>query len=138
MNACYGPNGGLPSYHLDAVVAGAPVVTRWDPCPYSLIHQADVNGQVAALLDAASVPARTVNWAGDDPASVQEWCAYAAELAGLRAEVQVHERPGTQRGAVADTSVRRSITGPCEVGWREGIRMSLEARHPGSMKEATP
>ena len=35
MNASYGPNGGLPVYHLDAAVAGQRVTTRWDPCPYS-------------------------------------------------------------------------------------------------------
>ncbi|MBO0729740.1 MAG: NAD(P)-dependent oxidoreductase, partial [Acidimicrobiaceae bacterium] len=35
MNASYGPQGGLPAYHLDAVAAGDPVTTRWDPCLYS-------------------------------------------------------------------------------------------------------
>jgi nucleoside-diphosphate-sugar epimerase len=137
MNACYGPGGGLPAYQLDAVVAGSPVVARWEPSPYSLIHQDDVNTQAAALMEAASVPATIVNWAGDEPATVREWCSYAASLAGLAAEVSVEERPASQRGAVADTGRRRAITGLCKVGWREGIRETLIARHPGLVKEMT-
>ena len=88
MNASYGDNGGLPTYHLDWVVAGEPVVTRWDPCRYSLIHQDDINGQLEAMLDAASVPATIVNWAGDETPSVQEWCAYMGELSGRTADVR--------------------------------------------------
>jgi hypothetical protein len=73
MNAAYGPNGGLPAYYLNAVVAGRSVTTRWDPCLYSPIFQEDIYAQTAALLDAARVPATIVNWAGDEPVSVWEW-----------------------------------------------------------------
>lgn len=133
MNASYGPNGGLPAYHLDAVVAGRPVVCRHDPAPYSLIHQDDINEQVAPLLDAASVPATIVNWAGDEHATVQEWCRYVGELVGVAADVSVKEEPGTLLGSIADKTKRAAITGPCRVGWREGIRATLEARHPGAV-----
>lgn len=130
MNASYGPNGGLPAYHIDTVVAGRPVVTRWDPCPYSPIHQDDINAQVEALLGAASVPATIVNWAGDEPVTVQEWGAYTGELLGLSAEVIANEIPGTLRGSIADNTKRLAITGPCRVGWREGFAATLAARHP--------
>ena len=50
---------------------------------YSPIHQDDINTQTEALLDAAAVPATIVNWAGDEPVSVQEWCAYVGELDGI-------------------------------------------------------
>lgn len=129
MNASYGPNGGLPAYHLDAVASGQPVTTRWDPCLYSPIYEDDINEQVPALLDAASVPALIVNFAGDEPVSVQEWVAYMAELAGRPAEVVVQDSPGTLRGSVADVSRRRDITGPCKVGWREGLERTWNARH---------
>ncbi|MBO0731759.1 MAG: hypothetical protein J2P57_21045, partial [Acidimicrobiaceae bacterium] len=128
MNASYGPQGGLPAYHLDAVAAGDPVTTRWDPCLYSPIYQDDINVQVAPLLDAASVPATIVNWAGDEAVSVQEWAAFAGELAGREATVVVQDAPGTLRGSVADVSRRRAFTGPCQVGWREGFRRTYEAR----------
>jgi len=130
MNASYGPNGGLVAYHLDSVVAGEPVTTRWEPCRYSPIFQDDINAQAAALLGAASVPATIVNWAGDEVVTVQEWCAYGASLAGVTPTVNVTELPGTLRGSVADVRRRASITGPCTVGWKEGVRRTLAARHP--------
>lgn len=129
MNASYGPNGGLPAYHMASVVAGEPVVTRWDPCMYSPIHQDDINEQAEALLHAAAVPALIVNWAGDEPVSVQEWAAYMGQLAGREAQVVVQEQPGTLRGSVADNTRRLAATGPCRVGWREGLRRTYEARH---------
>jgi nucleoside-diphosphate-sugar epimerase len=131
MNASYGPNGGLPIQHLDAVLAGQPVRTRWDPCTYSPIHEDDINTQVAALLDAAAVPAPVVNWAGDTPVSVQEWSAYFGELTGRQPKVEVVEQPGTQPGAIADVSRRAALTGPCTVSWRDGMRQSWSVRHPG-------
>src|SRR5207249_4028779 len=91
----YGPNGGLPTMHLDAIAAGNPVTTRWDPCPYSPTHQDDINTQSAALLDAASVPATIVNWAADEAVSVQEWARYMGELTGTVAdEVDDHVAVG--------------------------------------------
>lgn len=131
MNASYGPNGGLPAYHLDTVVAGQPVATRWDPCLYMPIYQDDINEQASALLDAASIPATIVNWGGDEAVSVQEWAAYMGELAGRKAEVVVQEQPGTLRGSVIDFSKRQSFTGPCKVDWRDGLRRTFEGRHPG-------
>jgi nucleoside-diphosphate-sugar epimerase len=129
MNASYGPNGGLPAYHLDAVVAGQPVTTRWEPCMYMPIHQDDINEQTAAMLDAASVPATIVNWGGDEPVSVQEWVAYMGELAGVTPELIVQPLPGTHIGSVASTARRHAITGPCTVGWKDGLRRTYEARH---------
>jgi nucleoside-diphosphate-sugar epimerase len=130
MNASYGPTGGLPAYHLDAVAAGTPVTARFDPAPYSPIHQDDINGQLEPLLGAAGVPATILNWAGDEVVSVQEWCAFGGELAGTEATVVVKERPGKPRGQIADTSRRLAITGPCQVSWRDGLRQTFAARHP--------
>jgi nucleoside-diphosphate-sugar epimerase len=130
MNASYGSNGGLPAYHLDAVRAGRPVVTRWEPCPYSPIFQDDINEQVEPLLAAAAVPAPIVNWCGDEVVSVQEWTAYLGELTGLPTEVVVDEQPGSHRGMVCDPTIRASLTGPCRVGWREGMRRMVETRPP--------
>ena len=129
MNASYGPNGGLPTYHLDWVMADRPVVTRWNPCRYSLIHQDDINDQLESLLDAASVPATIVNWGGDETPSVHEWCTYMGELTGRTPDVRVVEIANSLRGSIADVSKRISITGPCKVSWRDGIRQVFEERH---------
>jgi len=130
MNAAYGANGGLPAYHLDGVVARQTIYLRWDPAPYSPIHQDDINEQTEALLGAASVPATIVNWAGDEPVTAQEWCAYFGELTGLRPDVVTREIPGTQRGIVLTSEARRALTGPCKVEWRDGMRRMFEARYP--------
>ena len=130
MNASYGPNGGLPAYHLDWIVGGQPVVVRWDPCPYSVIHQDDINVQAEALLAAASVPATVVNWGGDEAVSPQEWCAYFGELTGRTPEDVVKDMPGTHRGSILDPAARRAITGPCTVGWRDGMRRLVAERYP--------
>ena len=128
MNASYGPNGGLPTQHLDAIAAGNPITTRWDPCPYSLIHQDDINAQTEALLGAASVPATVVNWAGDEGVAVQEWASYMGELTGNDVVVNVVDTPGTLRGSIASDTKRASFTGPCTVGWKDGIRRVWESR----------
>ena len=130
MNASYGPNGGLPAFHADMIAAGTPVSTRWDPCMYSPIYEDDINDQVGALLEAATTPATIVNWAGDEPVAAQEWFAYACELMGVDAEIGVTPIPNTLRGSIADNAKRLSITGPCAVGWREGMRRTVAARHP--------
>ena len=133
MNASYGPNGGLPTYHMDWLIGQVPVVTRWDPCTYSPIHQDDINDQAEALLAAASVPATIVNWAGDEGVSVQEWCAYLGKLTGIVPEVQVKVIPGTLRGSIADPTKRLALAGPCKVGWREGFKRTLEQRYPNGV-----
>lgn len=130
MNASYGPNGGLPTYQMDWMVADQPIIARWDPAPYSIIHQDDINDQVEALLDAASVPATVVNWGGDETPTVEEWCRYIGELTGKVPNMQVKPIPNTLRGSIADNTKRLAITGPCKVSWRNGIRRTLESRYP--------
>lgn len=138
MNASYGPNGGLPAMHVDALVEGRSVTTRWNPCMYSPIYEDDINMQVGALLEAASTPALIVNWGGDEAVSVQEWAAYAGELMGIDPTIEVVPIDGTLRGSIADTTRRASITGPCTVDWREGIRRTVAARHPDKLVEPVP
>ena len=128
MNASYGDNGGLLTYHLDWILAGQPVYVKWDPAMYSPIHQDDINAQVEPLLGAASVPATIVNWGGDEPVSAQEWCAYLAELTGREADVVVREVPGGIRGIILDNTRRMAITGPCTVTWRDGLKRVVASR----------
>jgi nucleoside-diphosphate-sugar epimerase len=130
MCAAYGDQGGLPAWHLHAVAAGEPVVARWDPLPYSPIHDDDICAQLEPLLQAASVPATIVNWGGDEPASVQEWCAHFGTLLGVEPNVVTQEIPGASIGSVADHTKRIAITGPCRVGWREGYRRLAEQFYP--------
>jgi len=134
MGLAYGERGGVPVWHLQAIAAGKPVVVRWDPLPYSPIHYDDINAQIPALLDAASVPATIVNFAGDTPVSVQQWCAYFGELLGVTPHVQVQSVPGASVGSVGDHAKRVSITGPCQVDWRDGFKALAQHYYPDRVK----
>jgi nucleoside-diphosphate-sugar epimerase len=134
MGSAYGDRGGLPLWHLQAIAEGKPVVARWDPLPYSPIHYDDINAQVEALIDAATVPATIVNWAGDVPVTVQEWSHYFGELLGVDVELQVQVVPGASIGSVGDHTKRSSITGPCKVGWRDGFRDMAALYYPDRVK----
>jgi nucleoside-diphosphate-sugar epimerase len=130
MCAAYGERGGMPVWHMHAIAAGEPVHTRWDPMPYSPIHDDDISAQLEPLLGVACVPATIVNWGGDEPVSVQQWSAYLGELLGIDANVVVDEVPGASIGSVGDHSKRAAITGPCRVHWRDGIRRVAEQLYP--------
>jgi nucleoside-diphosphate-sugar epimerase len=134
MGAAYSDQSGLPVWHLDAVAAGEPVHTRWDPMTYSPIHDDDICAQLEPLLDAGSVPATIVNWAGDEPVSVQEYTAFFGELLGVAPEVVVTEIPGASHGSVADHTRRSELTGPCTVGWRDGFRRVAEFFYPDRVR----
>ena len=136
MGAAYGDRGGLPVWHLHAIAAGKPVRTRWDPMPYSPIHDDDIAAQLEPLLGAASVPATIVNWAGDEPVTVQQWSAYFGELLGVEARVVVEPAPGASIGSVSDATKRRAIAGACRVGWREGFRRAAQHFHPDRVRTA--
>jgi nucleoside-diphosphate-sugar epimerase len=129
MNVSYGPNGGLPAYQLDAIVAGEPVVVqqgRASVC--NPIDERDIAAQVPGLLEVAMVPARILNWSGDDAVEVEEYCRYLAGLAGLPV------RFAPSRDAIhhfrLDNSERQRLLGPCKVSWREGLHDLLAARYP--------
>jgi nucleoside-diphosphate-sugar epimerase len=132
MNAAYGPAGGVPAFHLNAIAAGETVRLRFDPSPYSLIHERDIIEQLPAMLAAASTPATIVNWGGDQPVAAQEWCTYIGELLGVSPNVEIHEAPGSQKGVVADRAKRISLVGECGVDWREGVRELVQTRGPGT------
>jgi nucleoside-diphosphate-sugar epimerase len=130
LNAPYAPmNGLLPTIHMDMIMAGKDVTVRWDPSPYSPIHTDDMCDQVEAMLGAASVPATIVNWAGDEIVTAQEWCSQVAELGGKTVKIKVHPVEGSHRGSVADTTKRKSFTGPCKIPFKEGFRRVFEARY---------
>ena len=130
LNSAYGPDGTyLPTSNMDAVVNGRAVPARWDPHPHAPIHLDDIVGQLEAMLDAASVPATIVNWAGDDQVTIQQWSQYAAGYCGRAATVEVRPVPGTTRSNLADVTRRLAITGPCAVRFEPAFRAIYEQRY---------
>jgi nucleoside-diphosphate-sugar epimerase len=134
MGAAYSERGGLPGAHMRAVAAGQPVKTRWDPCTYSPTHQDDINDQIEPMLAAAGIPAHIVNWCGDEAVSVQQWAAFAGEVLGRPATVEVQEIPGASHGTVGDPEHRKTLTGPCKVSWKDGFRRTLQTLFPDQAK----
>jgi nucleoside-diphosphate-sugar epimerase len=129
MNVSYGPNGGLPAYQFEAILAGQPVVVqegRASVC--NPIDERDIDAQVPGLLEAATVPGRILNWSGDDAVRVEDYCRWMAELADLPVRFQ----PGCEgiHHYRLDNSERQRLLGPCKVSWREGLRDMIAARHP--------
>lgn len=130
MNVSYSSNGGLPAYHLDAIMQGKEIVLpasgeAW----YTCIHQDDINRQIEGLLAVASVPATVVNWSGDEAVDVRTWCEYFAELAGR----EVHFREDDSQSIpsrVTDNQRRIELIGPCNIGWQEGFAAMAKARYP--------
>ncbi len=131
MNVSYSSNGGLPAYHLDAIMRGEEIVLppggeAW----YTCIHQDDINRQVEGLLAAASVPATIVNWSGDEPVDARSWCQYLGELAG-REPVFREDDSQSIPSRVTDNQRRLALVGPCRVSWREGFAAMARERYPG-------
>jgi nucleoside-diphosphate-sugar epimerase len=129
MNVSYGPNGGLPAYQFDTMLAGQPVKVLADRSSVcSPIYQDDIIAQIAGLLTAASVPATIVNWGGDDPVDVETYCEYMGQLADLKPQFQ-RVSDGI-RHTVTDNTRRRELVGDCRVKWQNGMRRMVEVRHP--------
>ena len=133
LNVPYGDNGGWPAFHLEMLLANQPVPVHTDaPSLYNPIHDDDIAAMLPALLDAAGVPATIVNWGGNDPVSIEEWCAYLGELTGL--DGATVETDQTLESVTIDTTRMQELVGTTTVDWRDGFRRMVEARHPELLK----
>ena len=137
MGAAYSDQSGLPVWHLDAVAAGEPVHTRWDPMTYSPIHDDDICAQLEPLLDAATR-------AGDDRELGRRRAGERAGVLGVLRRAARRRRRGGGDGdpgrvvrlGRATTPSAASITGPCAVGWRDGFRRVAEHFYPDRVRSS--
>jgi UDP-glucuronate 4-epimerase len=133
LSVPYGDAGGWPWYHLMMMKAGVPIPVHPDgPSVYNPIHEDDYVAHLARLLELADVPATTLNWGGSEPASIEDWTAWLAELTGLEAKLEPSER--ALGSLELDLGRMHAALGRTRVGWREGIRRMLEARGPELLK----
>jgi UDP-glucuronate 4-epimerase len=129
LNVPYGNNGGWPSFHLELMIAGQPVAVHTDkPSIYNPIHEDDIIRTIPRLLEAASVPATIVNWAGKDQVSVEEWCEYMGKLTGLTPKFDYTEN--TLQSVAVDTTKMHRLIGETQTAWHDGFRRMIETRHP--------
>jgi UDP-glucuronate 4-epimerase len=129
LSVPYGDRGGWHAVHLHMMINGSKIPVHVDaPSVYHPLHERDIAHMVPALLEAASVPATVVNWGGDMPVSIEEWCTFLGELTGLEA----HFEPtvDTIDSVQLDLTRMHEIAGPTTVDWTHGMREMVEARHP--------
>ncbi len=129
LNTVYGSAANLPSMHIRQMLAGETVVLPSDPNNHSPIHVDDMCAQVEALLEAASVPATIVNWAGDEVISAQRWCADAAAMLGIAPWIEVRSGPNVPPSNIASVDRRRAITGPCTISFGDGLARLVADHH---------
>jgi UDP-glucuronate 4-epimerase len=135
LNVPYGDNGGWPFFHMEMMLAGTPIpVPPGGPARYNPIHEDDVVATLPDLLAAASVPAVTVNWCGEQTVGLQEWCGVIGELVDREPIFEVSDR--ALRGNPTDASRLRELTGGTAVDWRDGMRRMVAAFHPELVRAA--
>ena len=113
---------------VDSILADRPVFAVHDPQPLSVIHIDDMCAQVEALLAAARVPARILNWASEEVVTVQEIAARVAARTGRSPRFQIGAPPGVAKGAALDTSRLRPIVGSCSQRFAARIDEIIDAR----------
>ncbi|HWF16866.1 MAG TPA: NAD(P)-dependent oxidoreductase [Acidimicrobiales bacterium] len=129
LSVPYGDNGGWPAIHLHMMLSGHAIPVHVDaPSVYHPLHADDIFAMVPRLLAAAAVPAVTVNWGGSEPVSIEEWCTYLGELAGVEASFD----PTTQTidSVQIDTTRMHELAGRTTVPWRDGMRRMARILHP--------
>ncbi len=129
LNTPYGSNGGWPYYHLMMIKHGTPIPVHTDaPSQYTLFHQDDINRTVAGVVESATVPARIINWSGQEHVSIEEWCTYLGQLIGIEPKFEYTEK--TLESVMTDNTKMRELVGPAKVSWKDGLRRMVEDRHP--------
>jgi nucleoside-diphosphate-sugar epimerase len=137
LNTPYGNTGGWPYYHLLMMKAGVPIPVHRDaPSRYTLFHERDIVRTLPGLVEAASVPARIVNWCGTEHVAIEEWCAHLAELTGLEPKLEPTER--TLESVMTSDARMRELVGPARVPWKDGIREMVEKLAPELLKSGAP
>ncbi len=129
LSVPYSDNGGWPAIHLHMMLSGHAIPVHVDaPSVYHPLHADDIFAMVPRLLAAASVPAVTVNWGGSEAVSIEEWCTYLGELAGVEARFD----PTTQTidSVQIDTTRMHELAGRTTVPWRDGMRRMARVLHP--------
>jgi len=129
LNVPYGDNGGWPYFHLMMMKNNSPIPVHPDkPNLFTLIHEDDIIRSAPALLAAATVPAKIVNWAANETVSIEEWCAYMGELTGLQPQFMYTEQ--TIGSVAASNAELQKIAGPTTVHWRQGLQRMIENKNP--------
>lgn len=119
LSAPYGDDWGWPAAHLAKVLAGEAITIHPDGNVFSLLHVDDIIDMLPRLAAVATVPARAVNLAGDEPVSIEEWVAELGRLVGV--EPVFEPSTGVLRSIPVDVSLMHELVGSASIDWRTGM-----------------
>lgn len=129
LNVPYGTGGGWPYMHLQMLKHNSPIAVHVNkPSLFAPIHEEDIVRTIPGLLNAASVPARIVNWAGSETVSIEEWCEYLGELVGVKPEFVYTDK--VLGSVLVSNAEMLKLAGPTQVTWKDGLRRMVETKNP--------
>lgn len=136
IGAVYGPDATGPAVRLDRMIRGKEVwVNPTEPREASVMWVDDAVRLAIKAFTAGAVPPTVVNFCGDDPVSIEDYCRYAGELLGIEPRFRYTDE--TYPANTMDTTRMHEVLGECAVGWRDGFRRLVQARYPDSVKTQT-
>jgi nucleoside-diphosphate-sugar epimerase len=125
----YGPEGGAPADRLEMMLAHKPIRLYPDkPNNYNPMYEDDYVEFGIRAMEIAATPPIVVNWAGSETVSIEEYCTYMGELVGV--EPIFKYTPDAHTPLWPDVTYMHEVLGRTKVGWRDGFRRMIEARHP--------
>jgi len=125
----YGPEGGTPTDRLEMILQGKPIRLHSDkPNNYNPIYEDDYVDLGIRAMEVAALPPITVNWAGSETVSAEDYCAYMGKLIGI--EPIFEYTPEAHTPLWPDVTYMHEVLGRTKIHWRDGFRRMIEARHP--------
>jgi len=125
----YGPQGGAPADRLDMMLAHKAIRLYPDkPNNYNPIYEDDYVELGIRAMEVAATPPIVVNLARSETVSVEDYCAYMGELVGV--EPVFTYTADAHTPLWPDVTYMHEILGTTKVGWRDGFRRMIAARHP--------
>ena len=125
----YGPEGGAPAARFEAMLRGEAVKLHIDaPNNFNPIYEDDYVELGIRAMEVAATPPVVVNWSGSETVSIEDYCTYMGELAGIEPKFEYADDVHTPLWS--DTTLMHEILGRTKVHWRDGMRRMIEVRHP--------
>jgi nucleoside-diphosphate-sugar epimerase len=126
----YGPLGGAPADRLDRILAGREIVLHPDaPNNYNPVYEDDYVRLGLRALQVARTPPVTVNWAGSETVSAEDYCSLLGELVGRPVRIRYDE--AAPWPLWPDVTRMHELLGRTRIPWAEGMRRLVAARTTG-------
>jgi UDP-glucuronate 4-epimerase len=129
IGAVYGPDASGPMVRIRRMLRGKEVwVNPEEPRAASVMWVDDAVRLAIVALEKGQIPPITVNFAGDDPVSIEDYCRFAGRQLGVEPTFRYTDE--TYPANQMDTTLMHEVLGRCEIGWQEGFRRLLAACFP--------